>query len=262
MGHHYTPRFEIGGLVFDIPTMIMTVVTSLIVFLLILLLTRNMTAGVPKGKQNFLEWVIDFVRGIAENFMDSKTATKFVTLALTLFLYIFVGNQLGVLVTVNTEHHHPSESFIDMLAVSDSPEKSAEKRHHIEEELAQGQGVHVAWWKSPTASPSVTFALAIAVLLYAHYLGMKRGLGHWFKHMVNPIHLLEELIIKPLTLPLRLFGNIFAGEVLIAFLLSVGAFALPVLAIWQGYSLFVGAVQAFIFTTLSMVYISQMVNDH
>jgi F-type H+-transporting ATPase subunit a len=102
----------------------------------------------------------------------------------------------------------------------------------------------------------------LVVLLYAHYLGMKKSFGGWLKHtFLNPIHILEEFIIKPLTLPLRLFGNIFAGEVLIAFLLSVGIFGSIPLFLWLGYSVFVGSVQAFIFTTLAMVYISQQVND-
>ncbi|MBO8165551.1 MAG: F0F1 ATP synthase subunit A [Brevibacillus sp.] len=268
MGHHYSPRFEWAGMVFDIPTMIMTVVTSLIVFLLILGLTRNLTAGVPGGAQNFLEWLIEFVKGIAMNFMDAKTAAKFVTLGLTLFLYILIGNQLGVILNVNTAHYEVSESFMDMLTVSNTAEEAAEKRAHIEHELAEGHPIHVAWWKSPTATASVTFTLAIFVLLYAHYLGLKKGPGSYFKHYfepnpgIFPLHVLEEFVIKPLTLPLRLFGNIFAGEVLIVFLLSAGLLASPALAVWLAYSVFVGAIQAFIFTTLTMVYISQKVSHH
>lgn len=267
--HHYSPRFELWGMVFDIPTMIMTVVTALVVFLLILALTRNLTAGVPGGAQNFLEWVIDFVRGIAGNFMDAKTSAKFVTLGLTLFLYIFIGNQLGLLFNVNVSYHGQiSDQFMDMLTLSTTEEAAHHKEEAIREELQSSHGLVVAWWKSPTAAPSVTFALALVVLLYSHYLGLRKGVGNYLKHYVQPnpgilpLHLLEEIVIKPLTLPLRLFGNIFAGEVLIAFLIGAGVFigTLP-LFIWLGYSVFVGAVQAYIFTTLTMVYISQKVNE-
>ncbi len=261
---HFSPRIDVFGMVFDIPTIIMIVVTSLIVFLLVAGLSRNLTAGVPKGAQNLMEWIVDFVHGIAGGFMKPKMAATMVTLGVTLFLYIFIGNQLGLILNVNTSHHHISDRFMEMLTVSTSPEAEEQKRHHIQEELANpnGHGVVVAWWKSPTAAPSVTFALALIVLLYSHILGIRKSFGGWLKHtFLNPIHILEEFIIKPLTLPLRLFGNIFAGEVLIAFLLAVGIFGSIPLFLWLGYSVFVGSVQAFIFTTLTMVYISQQVNE-
>lgn len=265
---HFSPRFEWLGMVFDIPTMLMIVVTTIIVFLLILGLTRKLSAGVPSGAQNFLEWVIDFIAGIAGGFMDKKISAKFVTLGLTLFLYIFIGNQLGLLFNVNVVYKGEiSPSFMQMLTLSGSEELAHQKQEIIEEELHSEHGLPVAFWKSPTAAPSVTFALALMVLLYAHFLSIKKGgVGKYVKHYFEPhplmflLHAMEEFIIKPLTMPLRLFGNIFAGEVLIGVLLSAGA-AMVVLPVWLGYSVFVGAVQAYIFTTLTMVYISQKVND-
>ena len=142
---------------------------------------------------------------------------------------------------------------------------------HAHEVVVNGhteKEVSVAWFKSPTASPSVTFAMAFLVLIYAHILGIKKSPKSYLKHWFEPspamfvLHAMEEFIIKPLTLPLRLFGNIFAGEVLITFMLAgiVAAVTLP-LVVWLGYSIFVGAVQAYIFVTLTLVYISQKVVD-
>lgn len=267
--HHFSPRFEWMGMVFDIPTMIMMVVTALVVFLLVVGLTRNMSAGVPRGAQNFIEWVIDFIRGISGNFMAPKYASKVVTLGLTVFLYIFISNQLGLILNVTTTYKGEiSESFMHMLTLSGTEEAAHHKEEEIKELLKSEHGLQVAWWKSPTATPSVTFALAFAVLIYSHYLGMSKGVGKYFKHYVEPhplmllLHVMEDFIIKPLTLPLRLFGNIFAGEVLISVLLGAGiAIATAPLVVWLGYSVFVGSVQAYIFTTLTMVYISQKVND-
>jgi F-type H+-transporting ATPase subunit a len=71
-----------------------------------------------------------------------------------------------------------------------------------------------------------------------------------------PINLIET-ISKPVTLALRLFANIYAGEVLIATILMLGWVGTPFLIAWQGFSIFVGAIQAFLFTMLTMVYISQ-----
>ncbi|UFJ62020.1 F0F1 ATP synthase subunit A [Brevibacillus sedimenti] len=268
---HYSLRFEWLGMVFDISTIIAIVVTALIVLFFCIGMTRNLTSGVPGGRQNVMEWIVDFVTGITKSYIEPKKAAGFVSLALTLFLYIFFGNQLGLLFNVNTaihnnpaENQYVSDTVKDMLTVATTEEAKKEKLAKLEEEIndPHGHGASIGWWKSPTATPSVTFALALVVLLYAHYLGMKKSFGGWLKHtFLNPIHILEEFIIKPLTLPLRLFGNIFAGEVLIAFLLGVGIFGSIPLFLWLGYSVFVGSVQAFIFTTLAMVYISQQVND-
>lgn len=250
---HFSPVIEFLGLKFDLAIMIMTVVTALIVLLIVWLGTRNMTSGVPRGMQNFLEWVIDFIQGIVGQFMDAKTGAKFVSLALALFLYIFLANQVGLLFTSFTTVHHDPVPAIGIT-------EEVLKEHHGE--------VHVAWWKSPTASPSVTFGLAILVLLYSHFLGLRKSTKGYFKHffqphpLMLPLHIIEEGS-KFLTLPLRLFGNIFAGEVLIVFLVGAASiFTAVPLAIWLGYSIFVGAIQAFIFTTLTMVYISQKVDVH
>lgn len=262
MGHHYTLRFRLFDMVFDVSTMIMTVLTALIVFIFMYAMTRKLETGVPGRKQNAIEWVFDFVKNVGAGYMDPKKVMMLMTLGLTLFLYIFFGNQLGVILNVNTLHKgEVSPAVMDMLAIANTPELEEKRREVVEHELAN-EGVHIVWWKSPTATPSVTFGLALVVLLYSHYLGIRKSPGGWFKHtFLNPIHILEEFVIKPLTLPLRLFGNLFAKEVMISFLLSGGLLATLPLFIWLGYSVFVGAIQAFIFLTLSMVYISQHVND-
>ncbi|WP_103109769.1 F0F1 ATP synthase subunit A [Brevibacillus reuszeri] len=268
---HYSLRFEWLGMVFDISTILMILVTSLVVLFMCIGMSRNLTSATPSGAQNVMEWIVDFVTGITKSYISPKKAAGFVSLALTLFLYIFLGNQLGLVFNVNTSHHNGdghevSQPVKDMLTASTSEDMKKQKMAKLEEELTSSDphshGVVIGWWKSPTATPSVTFALAFIVLLYAHYLGIKKSFGGWLKHtFLNPIHILEEFIIKPLTLPLRLFGNIFAGEVLISFLLSVGIFGSIPLFVWLGYSVFVGSVQAFIFTTLAMVYLSQQVNE-
>jgi F-type H+-transporting ATPase subunit a len=235
-------------MVFDIPTCIMTIVAGVLTFLIVFLATRKLSSGTPKGMQNFFEWVIDFVRGIARQSMDDKTAERFVTLGVGLFLYLFIANQLGLVLNVITVHTHAVPS------------------------IGITEGAKVAWWKSPTATVSIPFAMAILVLLYTHWLGLRRGVGKYLKSYVEPhwallpLNLIEELS-KFLSFPLRLYGNIFAGEVLVGILLptilsgiAYYVLALP-LFIWIGYSLFVGSIQAFIFTMLSMVYISHRLHS-
>jgi F-type H+-transporting ATPase subunit a len=227
--------FGISWLDFNLSNVFMIIVTSLIVFVLSVLGARNLQMK-PTGAQNVMEWILDFVKGIVNDTMDWKTGKLFLPLALTLFSYILVGNMLGV--------------------------------------MTNGVYNGEVWWKSPTADAGLTLTLAAMVILLSHFYGIKlRGgkeyIKDYFRPMwfLFPIKIIEEFA-NTLTLGLRLFGNLYAGEVLLALLVGVTASgvwgfiggAIPFLA-WQGFSVFIGGIQAFIFTMLSMVYISHKVSE-
>lgn len=252
---HLSPVIELSlfGLPFnlDLSALLMVVVTSAIVFIFAKVAVRNLSVENPGKLQNFMEWLVDFVRNIIGGVMEEKQGRRFISLGLTIMLFIFVANMLGLPFSVVTEHEEPLYVF-------------GQEVHEVSEELAHDPAhpPHVLWWKSPTADASITLGLAIMVILLAHFLGMKENPRHYFKHFVTPSFLflpinLMEVISKPLTLGLRLFGNIYAGEVLISVLLGASFYGIPGLIVWQGFSTFVGGLQAFIFTMLSMVYISQ-----
>lgn len=235
--HHEAPLVEFFGLYFNLANVLMITVATVIVFLIAVLSTRTL-AMKPTGMQNFFEWVMDFVRGIIDSTMDWKTGGKFHVLGITIIMYIFVANMLGL----------PFSVVID------------------------GE----LWWKSPTADPVVTLTLATMVVGLSHYYGVKaKGVAGYGKEFLKPfwfmvpIKIIEEFA-NTLTLGLRLYGNIYAGEILLGLLagsLATGfgghiAAVVPMLA-WQGFSVFVGAIQAFIFTMLTMVYLSHKVShDH
>lgn len=235
---HHNPLF-VGpfGLVFNLSTVLMVTITCLIVLILGIAGSRAVTAGVPRGMQNFMEWTIDFVKGIIGSNFESKKGEYFVTLGTTLILFIFVANMLGL----------PFALVVD----------------------------HDLWWKSPTADPHVTMTLALTVMMIIHISGLiLSGPKDYFKSYAKPnIALLPINIIEQfstiLSLGLRLFGNIYAGEVLISLLggaVHSGIFAslgalIPLMA-WQGFSIFVGALQSFIFVTLTMVYIAHKTETH
>lgn len=229
------------GVKLNLSTALMVTITAIIVFAICYAGARNATSGKPSGMQNFMEWVIDFIRGTIASTMDMKKGEKFVALATTLIMFIFVGNFLGIpfSISVNTETW----------------------------------GHHTLFWKSPTADPHVTLTLAMAMIVLTHvfgikYTGFKDYLLHYFKPQSwqFPLHIIEEFT-KTLTLGLRLFGNIYAKEVLLAMLAGAAGYgmlaaALPLL-VWQAFGIFVGAIQAFVFTVLTLVYISQKVqHDH
>jgi F-type H+-transporting ATPase subunit a len=235
--HHGAYIVEFLGLTFNMGNVLMITVASLIVFLIALLSTRTL-AMKPTGIQNFFEWVMDFVKGIVNSTMDWKTGGRFHILGITLLMYIFVSNMVGLPFSVVVDGN--------------------------------------LWWKSPTADPAITLTLAVLVVALSHYYAIKlKGVKEYgkdfFKPMwfMFPLKIIEEFA-NTLTLGLRLYGNIFAGEILLTLLagsLATGvgghlAAALPML-VWQGFSVFVGAIQAFIFTMLTMVYLAHKVShDH
>lgn len=222
---------------FNLANVLMITIASVIVFLLAVISTRTLALR-PAGMQNFIEWVMDFVKGIIKSNMDWKTGGRFHVLGITLIMYIFVSNMLGLPFSIVYDNH--------------------------------------LWWKSPTADPAVTMTLAVMVVALTHYYAVRmKGISEYGKDFFRPmwfmlpLKLIEEFA-NTLTLGLRLYGNIYAGEILLSLLsasLAVGvgghlAAILPTLA-WQGFSLFVGSIQAFIFTMLTMVYISHKVShDH
>ena len=120
---------------------------------------------------------------------------------------------------------------------------------------------------SPTNDLNTTLGLALLVIVMVHVLGVVKKGGHYIGHFFKPtpifviINAIEE-IAKPITLSFRLFGNILAGEILIIILLKLMPIWMPVPSvIWLAFSIFIGAVQAFIFTMLSMAYFANAVKE-
>lgn len=236
--HHEAPIVDFFGLNFNLSNVLMITVASAIVFIIALLSTRRL-AMKPTGMQNFFEWVMDFVKNIINSTMDWKTGGRFHILGLTLIMYIFVSNMLGLPFAITYDH--------------------------------------TLWWKSPTADPVITLTLAAMVVGLSHYYGVKlKGVGEYGRDFIRPMPFLFPLKIieefaNTLTLGLRLYGNIYAGEILLTLLVGGLAHAgiggmlaavIPTL-VWQGFSIFVGSIQAFIFCMLTMVYMAHKVSqDH
>lgn len=235
--HEKSWVFSIFGIQFDGTVCSMIALTCIIVFLFIFLCSRNMQLK-PKGKQNVLEYVVDFVNNIIRDNLSEKEIPSFGLFAFVLFLFLLVANVLGLTTKVV-------------------------------------MGDEMSCWKSPTADPSITLTLALMVVLLTSYISVKRfGFKKYLRlsYMspmpgLLPIKLLEEFT-NVLTLGLRLYGNIFAGEVLLTLiaqfgLLNIATFpiAIPIEMIWQAFSVFIGAIQAFIFVTLTMVYMSHKINE-
>ncbi|MCR8660461.1 F0F1 ATP synthase subunit A [Paenibacillus endoradicis] len=241
---HLFPIVNVMGIEFDLSAIIAIVVTMIVILVLARLAVRNLSVENPGKMQNFMEWVIDFVHNTIASAMPLEKVKKFVSLGMTLILFIFVANILGLPFQIVTT--------TDQQIFGVTAEYLA--KHHGE--------AHLAWWKSPTADISVTAGLAIVVFFIIHFLGVKWNAKHYFQHYFKPYPIffplnIIETVAKPVTLALRLYANIYAGEILISTILKLGVLGLPFMVAWQGFSLFVGGIQAFLFVILTMVYISQ-----
>lgn len=205
---------QLLGMQVNMDTIFTTWLTALIVFLVVFAASRGKKL-VPTGVQNCVEILVE---GLLSQF-EKNVGPKYrqvVPALLTLFLFILTANQLGLL---PTEH---------LTA-------------------------------SPTSDINTTLGLALAITLLIHVLFIaNQGVGKWIKHFFEPfpvfvfINLVEE-ISRPVTLAMRLFGNILAGEILLELLYALCPWLIPI--IWIAFSVFVGCVQAYIFTTLSSVYL-------
>ena len=184
-----------------------------------------------------MEWIFDFVKNIVSGNMDWKIGKEFHVLGITLIMFIAVGNLLG----------------LPFAIVYDG----------------------VLWWKSPTADPTVTLTLAAMVVVLSHMYGVRQQkmggylTNTYFKPFswMFPLKIIEEFA-NTLTLGLRLYGNIYAGEVLLGLIAGIGGASIlgwfgmiiPGMA-WQGFSIFIGFIQAFIFVMLTMVYMAHKVSE-
>lgn len=192
------------------------------------LATKNIQR-IPGGMQNFMEYVLEFIQGLAKNQLGEKEYRPWVPFIGTLFLFIFVSNWSGALIP---------------WRLIKLPEG----------ELA-----------APTNDINTTVALALLTSLAYFYAGFsKRGLGYFRKYIeptpvLLPIAILEDFT-KPLSLSFRLFGNILADELVVGVLvLLVPLFVpLPIMAL----GLFTSAIQALVFATLAAAYIHEAMEGH
>jgi len=225
---------------------------------------RRATSGVPGRYQAAVEILVEMVDSQAKGIVHSAESRKFVApLALTVFVWIFLMNAMDLLPVdlIPTIWHSvgPALGFKDYMRVV------------------------------PTADLSVTMGLSLAVLLLCVYYNIKiKGAGGWMHELISapfgdkwflaPVNLamqLIEFVAKTVSHGMRLFGNMYAGE-LIFFLIALmgGAFALTgtgiALAIghiiagtvWAIFHILIITLQAFVFMMLTLVYVGQAHDKH
>ena len=251
---------EMGFWAFHVDTLGWSVFLGLIFILLFRMAAKRATSGQPGALQNFVEVMVEFVDGSVKDTFHGRNAL-IAPLALTIFVWIFLMNLMD-LVPVD---------FLPVLAAKITGNE------------------HLFFRVVPTTDPNATLGLALSVFALIVFYSIKvKGIGgflgeltlHPFSSsnivvqiLLIPVNVLLEfvtLIAKPISLALRLFGNMYAGElifILIAVMFGSGLFLLSTLGValnwaWAVFHILIITLQAFIFMMLTIVYLSMAHEDN
>jgi F-type H+-transporting ATPase subunit a len=237
--------FNIGS--FEVRNTLITSIMTLLILLIVgLLIRRKKYALVPSGIQNVAEALIGGMLGFFAGIVgDEKKTKKFLPLVTTIFFYVLISNWMGLL---------PGFGSIGF------------------KEMEEGHEIFVPIFRSTYADVNMTFALAAISVIATQIFGfsMLGFKGYGGKFFVNPLknpigtfvgilELVSEFA-KMVSFTFRLFGNIFAGEVL----LLVMAFLVPFIAPipFYGLEIFVGFIQALVFAFLTLVFLKIATTSH
>ena len=249
VAHSAEEAKEMGFWAINLDSMGFAIGLGLLFLLLFRAAAKKATTGVPGGLQNFVEWVVEFIDGSVRGSFSHKNALV-APLAMTVFMWVFLMN------------------FMDLLPIDWLPYAAT---------LAGVPYLKVV----PSTDPNVTFGLSLTIFFLVLYYSVKmKGPGGFFAELafqpfpkfLFPVNLLLEgvgLIAKPISLALRLFGNMYAGEmifILIALMFG-GSWVLAVFGgalqwSWAVFHILIITLQAFIFMTLTIVYLDMAHAEH
>lgn len=257
--------FSIGPL--DITNSFITMV-MVMAFLLVVghLVARKITM-VPSHGQSILEMTIEFVLGLVESAAGPNVGRRIFPLIGGLFIYIIVANYAGLLPGVGTIgwNQEEAEDQASVASVESSTESDIALYQEGDVEAEESHEVLVPFFRSPSADLNMTLAMSIFVIGVVQVAGiMAHGVIGRIKHMADPWWLFPLEVIQELarivSLAFRLFGNVFAGEVLVAVMVAFGAatylILAPVTTVFLYLEVLFGFVQALVFALLSLIYLA------
>jgi F-type H+-transporting ATPase subunit a len=241
---------DMGFMAFHVDTLGWSIAMGILFLFLFRQAAKMATTGVPSGLQNLVEMSFEFVDKLVKETFHGRNPL-IAPLALTIFVWILLMNSLKWLPVdwIPSVAHALGADYFKIV---------------------------------PTTDPNATFGMSIGVFILVLFYSFKiKGVGgfskelsftpfnHWLFIPVNLILELISLFTKPVSLALRLFGNMYAGEVvfiLIALMFGAGLFmgvlGLGLQWVWAVFHLLVIPLQAFIFMVLTIVYLSSAHEDH
>jgi len=277
IGHHLTHLrsaeqsgpfdLSITHPIFNLDTLFWSILLGAIGLFVLWRVARSVTSGVPGRMQAAVELVLEMVDNQAKSIVHNAESRKFVgPLALTVFIWIFLLNAMD---------------FLPLDVIPTIWEKITGATGH--------DPAHAYMRVVPTADLSATLGMSIGVLLVCLYYNIKiKGLGgwihelftapfgnHWALYPFNFLMQMIEFTAKTVSHGMRLFGNMYAGELVFMLIaLMGGAFTLSATGVllwlghvlagsaWVIFHILIVALQAFIFMMLTLVYVGQAHEQH
>lgn len=223
-GAHWTG--QLLGLTFNLDTIVGTLIAGAIVCGLGYYMASRATKGRPSGLQVAFEALAGWVQGQVKEGMGVRAPRGVLGFCITVFAFILCCNWLAAL---------PSEH----------------------------------WIPPPTADVNLVYPLSLLVIVWVNVAGIrKKGAKAYFGHFTQPyaflapIEFITQYLSRPASLALRLFGNIFAGGIMVSVIGLIPAYILwAPNAVWKLFDMFIGVIQALIFTLLTLIYFSEAVGS-
>lgn len=263
--HNAAEAKAMGFMAIHVDTMFWSILLGVLFLWVFRGVAKKAEAGVPTGVQNFVEMIVEFIDTSVRGSFTAKNDLV-APLALTVFCWIFLWN------------------FMDLIPVDWLPSAAGA----IGKAVFDMDPHHVYFKVVPSTDPNATFGLALSVFFLTIWYGLKnKGVGGFTAELTMmpfqsknkvvqalfiPVNFLLEgvsLIAKPISLALRLFGNMYAGEmifILIALMFSAGAtlavFGGVLQLGWAIFHILIVTLQAFIFMTLTIVYMDMAHHEH
>lgn len=264
-------------------SMLTTLIVDIIVILLALLATARMKL-IPSGWQNFMEMAVEYLYGLSES-IAGRDARKYFPWVATIFFFVIISNWSGLIPGVGSIGYFHDEApgsegehalVLDrQLAMADGNLLIVEPAAGVaQEEAEEHHAKFVPLFRPPSADLNMTFALSLVVMTMVQVWGIRalgggyfnkffnfRGEGFmkWINGFVGILELLSEFS-RVLAFGFRLFGNIFAGEIVLATMAFLIAFLLPIP--FYILEIFVGFVQALVFMMLALVFFTMATISH
>jgi len=287
--------FHIGPI--PITNSMLTMWGVMAIILLIFWLAARKGSLIPGRFQSVIELIVEFISDLVYGTAGRRLGRRILPLVMGLFVFIWIANLSGLLPGVGTIGKWEEPAHAEVVthegdsAVDDANDPASEAEEEVEtgsqdataagvseaeeEHAAEDEGhgkVLVPYLRAPNADLNMTLAMALIAIVVVQVMGVRaHGVGGRIKHMADPPFLFPIEVIgevsRVVSLSARLFGNVFAGEVLLGVMFALGAAlkiaVLPLVfpVIFLLLEVLFGTIQALVFSLLTLIYITLAAAD-
>lgn len=245
-----------------------------IIIILMAVFAVSKMKEVPGAWQNIMEMVVEGIWNLTQSIAGhgSANSRKFFPWVMTIFIFVLISNYIGLLPGFGSIgiYHSPAESHAQ-TALDNQLAMAGTETVAVASVAEEGKPVLVPLFRSPSADLNMTLALALISVFMTQFYGVQAlGIRYFTKYFKNPFkdamgsivgffELIAE-ISKIISFSFRLFGNIFAGEVVLLVMAFLVTFLLP--SIFYGLELFIGFIQALVFMLLTVAFFTMATVSH